>query len=84
MAGDCSAEYFTPILAALVKAVLGAFDLGLAHDMPSGGAEPALFGPGPIAANANILKVASAGPGAMLAWPALLCKRDRENPGYAS
>jgi hypothetical protein len=36
-----------------------------------------------MAANANVGKVATAGQGANLAWPALLRKLDRENPGYA-
>ena len=58
-------------------------------DAQSGGAELNLIGPGPIAANANIAKVATAGQGSMLAWPgparpALLRKLDRENPGCAS
>jgi ribulose-5-phosphate 4-epimerase/fuculose-1-phosphate aldolase len=51
-------------------------------DAQSGGAELNLVGPGPIAANANVSKTATAGQGAMLAWPALLRKLDRENPGY--
>ncbi len=53
-------------------------------DAQSGGAELNYIGAGPIAANANISKVATAGQGANLAWPALLRKLDRENPGYAS
>ncbi len=48
-----------------------------------GGGELNLIGPGPIAANANVGKTATAGQGANLAWPALLRKLDRENPGYA-
>jgi ribulose-5-phosphate 4-epimerase/fuculose-1-phosphate aldolase len=51
-------------------------------DAQSGGAELNLVGPGPIAANANVSRTATAGQGAMLAWPALLRKLDRENPGY--
>ena len=48
-----------------------------------GGGELNLIGPGPIAANAHIGKAATAGQGpANLAWPALLRKLDRENPGY--
>ena len=47
-----------------------------------GGGELNLIGPGPIAANANIGKAATAGQGANLAWPALLRKLARENPGY--
>ncbi len=47
------------------------------------GGELNLIGPGPIAANANASKVATAGQGSNLAWPALLRKLDRENPGYA-
>lgn len=53
-------------------------------DAQSGGGELNLVGPGPIAANANVSKTATAGQGAMLAWPALLRKLDRENPGYDS
>ncbi len=51
-------------------------------DAQSGGSELNLIGAGPIAANANVSKVATAGQGAQLAWPALLRKLDRENPGY--
>ncbi len=51
-------------------------------DAQSGGAELNLMGPGPLAANANVSKVATAGQGANLAWPALLRKLDRERPGY--
>jgi ribulose-5-phosphate 4-epimerase/fuculose-1-phosphate aldolase len=46
------------------------------------GGELNLVGPAPLAANANIAKVATAGQGSALAWPALLRKLDRENPGY--
>ena len=53
-------------------------------DAQSGGAELNYIGAGPIAANATISKVATAGQGSNLAWPALLRKLDRENPGYAS
>ena len=53
-------------------------------DAQSGGAELNYIGAGPIAANANISKVATAGQGSNLAWPALLRKLDRENPGYAN
>jgi ribulose-5-phosphate 4-epimerase/fuculose-1-phosphate aldolase len=53
-------------------------------DAQSGGQALNLIGPGPIAANANAVKAATAGQGAQLAWPALLRKLDRENPGYAS
>lgn len=53
-------------------------------DAQSGGAALNLIGPGPIAANANVSRVATAGQGAQLAWPALLRKIDRENPGYDS
>ena len=51
-------------------------------DAQSGGAELNLIGAGPIAANANVGKVATAGQGSNLAWPALLRKLNRENPGY--
>ena len=53
-------------------------------DAQGAGAELNLLGPGPIAANANVSKVATAGQGANLAWPALLRKLDREKPGYDS
>ena len=46
------------------------------------GGELNLIGPGPIAANANVSKTATAGQGSNLAWPALLRKLERENPGY--
>ena len=46
------------------------------------GGELNLIGPGPIAANRNVTQTATAGQGANLAWPALLRKLDRENPGY--
>ena len=48
------------------------------------GGELNLIGPGPIAANANVRTSATAGQGANLAWPALLRKLERENPGYDS
>ncbi len=51
-------------------------------DALAGGVEPNLIPAGPIEANRNIGKTATAGLGAMLAWPALLRKLDRENPGY--
>ena len=53
-------------------------------DAMAGGAELNLVGAGPIAANRNVSKTATAGLGAMLAWPALLRKLDRENPGHDS
>ena len=53
-------------------------------DAQGAGAELNLIGPGPIEANRNASKVVTAGQGASLAWPALLRKLDRENPGYAS
>ncbi len=51
-------------------------------DALAGGAQVNLIGPGPIAANANVGNTATAGQGPRLAWPALLRKLDRENPGY--
>jgi ribulose-5-phosphate 4-epimerase/fuculose-1-phosphate aldolase len=51
-------------------------------DAMAGGTELTLIGAGPLKANADVGKVATAGQGAMLAWPALLRKLDRENPGY--
>ena len=49
------------------------------------GGEVNLIGPAPMEANKNALKMATAGQSAaQLAWPALLRKLDRENPGYAS
>jgi ribulose-5-phosphate 4-epimerase/fuculose-1-phosphate aldolase len=53
-------------------------------DAQGAGTELNLIGPGPIEANRNVSKIATAGQGASLAWPALLRKLDRENPGYAS
>ena len=53
-------------------------------DAMAGGTELNLVGPGPLEANRNVGKTATAGLGAMLAWPALLRKLDRENPGYDS
>jgi ribulose-5-phosphate 4-epimerase/fuculose-1-phosphate aldolase len=53
-------------------------------DAMAGGAELNLLGPGPIEANRNVSKVATAGLGANLAWPALLRKLNRESPGYDS
>jgi ribulose-5-phosphate 4-epimerase/fuculose-1-phosphate aldolase len=53
-------------------------------DALAGGVEPNLIPAGPIEANRNVSKAATAGLGAMLAWPALLRKLDRENPGYDS
>jgi ribulose-5-phosphate 4-epimerase/fuculose-1-phosphate aldolase len=51
-------------------------------DAQGAGAELQLIGPGPMEANAHAGKAATAGQGSMLAWPALLRKLDRENPGY--
>ena len=51
-------------------------------DAMAGGTALNLVGAGPMQANRNIGKSATAGLGAMLAWPALLRKLDRENPGY--
>ena len=49
------------------------------------GGELNFIGNGPMEANKNAMKVATAGQSAsQLAWPALLRKLDRENPGYAS
>ena len=53
-------------------------------DAQSGGAELNLIGPGPIEANRHVSSVATVGQGPALAWPALLRKLDRENPGYDS
>ena len=54
-------------------------------DAMAGGGELNLIGPEPIAANAKVMKAVTAGQGAgNLAWPALLRKLDRENPGYAT
>lgn len=49
------------------------------------GGELNLIGPAPLEANKNAMKMATAGQSAAeLAWPALLRKLDRENPGYAA
>jgi ribulose-5-phosphate 4-epimerase/fuculose-1-phosphate aldolase len=45
--------------------------------------ELTLIGAGPLEANRNTSKAATAGQGPGIAWPALLRKLDRENPGYA-
>ena len=48
------------------------------------GGEVNLIGQAPMEANKNAMKMATAGQSAAnLAWPALLRKLDRENPGYA-
>ena len=48
------------------------------------GGEVILIGPAPMEANKNAMKMATAGQSAAnLAWPALLRKLDRQNPGYA-
>ena len=48
------------------------------------GGEVILIGQAPMEANKNAMKMATAGQSAAnLAWPALLRKLDRENPGYA-
>ena len=48
------------------------------------GGEVNLIGHAPMEANKNAMKVATGGQSAAnLAWPALLRKLDRENPGYA-
>jgi ribulose-5-phosphate 4-epimerase/fuculose-1-phosphate aldolase len=51
-------------------------------DAMAGSAELNLIGAGPMDANRDVSQVATAGQGANLAWPALLRKLDRENPGY--
>ena len=49
------------------------------------GGEVILIGPAPIEANKTAMKMATGGQSAAnLAWPALLRKLDRENPGYAT
>ena len=52
-------------------------------DAQSGG-ELVQVNPQIVAGIASVMKVATAGMGAGIAWPALLRKLDRENPGYAS
>ena len=53
-------------------------------DAQAGGGEVILIGPAPLEANKNAMKMATAGQSAsQLAWPALLRKLDRQNPGYA-
>ena len=48
------------------------------------GGEVILIGPAPMEANKNAMEMATAGQSAAnLAWPALLRKLDRQNPGYA-
>jgi ribulose-5-phosphate 4-epimerase/fuculose-1-phosphate aldolase len=51
-------------------------------DALAGGGELTQVNPAIIANMGEVLRVATAGQGANLAWPALLRKLDRENPGY--
>jgi ribulose-5-phosphate 4-epimerase/fuculose-1-phosphate aldolase len=51
-------------------------------DAMAGGAELRLIDEGPLRANAAVGNTATAGQGAMLAWPGLLRKLQRENPGF--
>ncbi|MCE2660794.1 MAG: class II aldolase/adducin family protein [Rubrivivax sp.] len=51
-------------------------------DAMAGGAELRLIDEGPLRANAGVGQTATAGQGAMLAWPGLLRKLQRENPGF--
>ncbi len=51
-------------------------------DALAGGSELTLVDPAIIANMGEVMKIATAGQGANLAWPALLRKLDRENPGY--
>jgi len=53
-------------------------------DALAGGSELTQVNPAIIANMGEVMKIATAGQGANLAWPALLRKLDRENPGYAS
>jgi ribulose-5-phosphate 4-epimerase/fuculose-1-phosphate aldolase len=53
-------------------------------DAQAGGGELIHVNPQIVAGIASVMKVATAGMGAALAWPALLRKLDRMDPGYAS
>jgi len=52
-------------------------------DAMTGNTELTQVNPKIMQGMAEVSKVATAGMGAALAWPALLRKLDRENPGYA-
>ena len=51
-------------------------------DALAGGGELTQVDPRILAAMAEVMKNATAGMGAMLAWPALLRKLDRSDPSY--
>jgi hypothetical protein len=53
-------------------------------DAQAGGGELIHVNPQIVTGIASVMKVATAGMGAALAWPALLRKLDRMDPGYAS
>ena len=51
-------------------------------DAQAGGGELTPVDPRILAGMAEVMKIATAGQGAMLAWPALLRKLDRSDPSY--
>ena len=51
-------------------------------DALAGGGELTQVDPRILAGMGDVMRIATAGQGAQLAWPALLRKLDRENPGY--
>mgnify|MGYP001757369472 FL=1 len=53
-------------------------------DAMTGGGELTMVDPRILAGMAEVMKIATAGQGANIAWPALLRKLDRVDPGYRS
>ena len=53
-------------------------------DAMTGGGELTMVDPRILAGMAKVMKIATAGQGANIAWPALLRKLDRVDPGYRS
>jgi hypothetical protein len=51
-------------------------------DAQAGGGELTQVHPAILAGMADVMRVATAGQGAQLAWPALLRKAERLDPGY--
>ncbi|MGE0099283.1 MAG: class II aldolase/adducin family protein, partial [Hydrogenophaga sp.] len=53
-------------------------------DAQAGGGELTQVDPSILAGMADVMRIATAGQGAQLAWPALLRKAERLDPGYRS
>jgi len=51
-------------------------------DAQAGGAELTMVDPRILAGMADVMRVATAGQGANIAWPALLRRLERTDPGY--